>query len=73
MQLCGFDLKTPTLTERVSVIFVFPGHLSADGLRLSLSRLLEVHMRCAQSREYSFMLDVKSSLVCRNILCCVED
>ena len=44
LQLCNFDRKSPTLTERIAVVFAFPGHLSADALRLSLATLVEVSM-----------------------------
>ena len=42
LQLCNFDLKSPTLNERIGVAFAFPGHLAADALRSSLTDLLDV-------------------------------
>lgn len=45
LQLCNFDMKSPTLNERIAVVFAFPGHLAADALRSSLRGLLDVRLQ----------------------------
>ena len=45
LQLCNFDMKSPTVNERIGVVFAFPGHLAADALRSSLTALLDVRTK----------------------------
>ena len=42
LQLCNFDMKSPTLNERIAVVFAFSGRLAPDALILSLRGLLDV-------------------------------
>lgn len=53
IKLCNFDRKSPTLTERIAVVFAFPGHLSADALRLSLATLVERYPVCCGRLRFS--------------------
>ncbi|DBA89450.1 TPA: hypothetical protein ACH3X1_004081 [Trebouxia sp. C0004] len=46
VKLCTLDLKRPTLTERVAVLFTFPRHLSTAPWQRSLSDLLEKYPVC---------------------------
>lgn len=46
VQLCTFDLRRPTLTERVAVLFTFPRHSSAALWQRSLQHLLEKYPVC---------------------------
>ncbi|KAL3158418.1 hypothetical protein ABBQ38_010653 [Trebouxia sp. C0009 RCD-2024] len=46
IKLCNFDMKSPTLNERIAVVFAFPGHLAADALVLSLRSLLDRYPAC---------------------------
>ena len=45
LQLCNFDTKSPTLTERIAVVFAFPGHVSSESLRSSLAAMIEVRVQ----------------------------
>ncbi|DBB03188.1 TPA: hypothetical protein ACH3X1_013316 [Trebouxia sp. C0004] len=44
VKLCALDLRRPTLTERVAVLFTFPNHSSAAFWQRSWQDLLEVSL-----------------------------
>lgn len=46
IKLCTLDLRRPTLTERVAVLFTFPRHSSAAPWQRSLQDLLEKYPVC---------------------------
>ncbi|DBB03207.1 TPA: hypothetical protein ACH3X1_013294 [Trebouxia sp. C0004] len=46
VKLCTLDLRRPTLTERVAVLFTFPNHSSAASWQRSLQDLLEKYPVC---------------------------
>lgn len=55
LQLCNFDMKSPTLNERIAVVFAFPGHLASDALRSSLTDLLDVRKRAASASQLQLL------------------
>ncbi|KAL0017743.1 hypothetical protein WJX77_006460 [Trebouxia sp. C0004] len=46
VKLCALDLRRPTLTERVAVLFTFPNHSSAAFWQRSWQDLLEKYPVC---------------------------
>lgn len=66
LQLCNFDMKSPTLNERIAVAFAFPGHLAADALRSSLTDLLDVRSQAASTSQLQLLHQSTSLAACRD-------
>lgn len=72
LQLCNFDMKSPTLNERIAVVFAFPGHLAADALRSSLTDLLDVRTHAASTSQLLCCSRQHSECMQRYQVCCAR-